>query len=320
MDALRVEYQREYGRYGRLGQWVAALIKPALNDAAVYVPFVEDRPKDVPAFLKKAFRKGYEDPMTEITDKSGVRVVVSLKSDVKKVEGIIDDLFIIEEHSNKEEELAPDTLGYLGIHFLVRPKAHHLQRDDMDLEGLICEIQIQTRAQNAWATVSHPLLYKPAGQNPPASIARRINRLVALVELFDNEVAEARRSVMAEPGYRQGAMLQPLEKEFLQFARADFDEDLSMAVLDVVAQAYTAEELDHFPALIADFVQQNREYIASVFANASREESDPLLFQPEVLAILERLWNRKALLRAAWDDRFPSVMLDRLSEALGRPA
>jgi ppGpp synthetase/RelA/SpoT-type nucleotidyltranferase len=320
MDELREAYQREFRRYERLGEWVSELIKPALKEAHVYVPFVEARPKDVPGFLKKAFRKGYDDPMAEITDKSGVRVVVALKSDVAVVERIIDALFQVEERIDKEAELAPDTLGYLGVHFLVRPKAHTLQRDDLDLDGLICEIQIHTRAQNAWATVSHPLLYKPAGQAPPPPIARRVNRLVALVELFDNEVAEARRSVMAEPGYRQGAMLQPLEKEYFQFARADYDEDLSMNVLAVVAGAYTSDELERFPALIADFVQQNREYIAHIYANASPESAYPLLFQPEALAVLERLQNAKAMLRAVWDETLPSRALDRLSEELGRPA
>jgi hypothetical protein len=160
-------------------------------------------------------------------------------------------------------------------------------------------------------------VYKP-GKAPAIKVRRRIMRLVALVELFDSEIAEARRSIMNDPDYRQSSMLLTLERPFFQLARHDYDPDLSLMVLDAIQHAYDDTELDDFAGTIERFLDEHGEHLEAVLANTQPEIS-PLLFQPEAIAILERLENAKARLRAAWDAQLHPKLLDDLSAELGRP-
>ena len=58
--------------------------------------------------------------MKEITDRAGIRIVVTFKSDVSEVEKMIPDVFEVIDQTDKSEDLDDDRLGYLGIHYLVR--------------------------------------------------------------------------------------------------------------------------------------------------------------------------------------------------------
>lgn len=315
---LRAAYRSEFGRYERLARWVEDRLLAALVSTEVMQPEVKGRAKDVPSFLKKALRPEYTDPLRQITDKAGVRVLLCLVDEVALVEDLIHASFEVLEHQNKADQLEPDRLGYLGVHFLVTPRGDDLTSDDLDLEGAICEIQIHTRAQNAWSSVNHRLVYKP-GKDPAPAVKRRINRLVALVELFDAEVAAAREAVLNDSDYRQSAMLQTLEREFMHIARRDFDPRLSLLVLDALKDAYREDELASFDALITDFMRSRRSYLTRILDETDPEIS-PMLFQPEAIAVLERLEHAKERLRAAWDGSLPPRLLDSLSEELGRPA
>jgi ppGpp synthetase/RelA/SpoT-type nucleotidyltranferase len=319
LDELSSSFRADADRYRRLCHWVESRIRDDLSVTTVYSPVVEARPKDLASYLKKALRKGYENPEVEIKDRAGARVIIPISEDRETVERVIADRFHVLERIDKAAELGDDQLGYLGIHFLVTPKSEDLSAEVDDLAGLVCEIQIHTIVEHAWAAVSHRLLYKPAGGGPSRTVSRRINRLVALVELFDQEVASAWETIVREPGYMQGAMLVPLEAEFLEMSSESFDEALSLEVLGVVAEAYSADELGRFGDLISEFVRSRRQYISAVLENSPRESSNPLLHQPEALAILERLERKKERLRAVWDAKLPAQLLTTLSEELGRP-
>jgi ppGpp synthetase/RelA/SpoT-type nucleotidyltranferase len=282
-------------------------------------PVVDGRPKDLLSYLKKVMRKDYADPFGEITDRAGLRVVVTFPQDVEDVERVVEDLFISVERIDKAEGLEDNQLGYLGIHHLVRPK-----EDDPGAErfvGIVFEVQIHTRAQNAWASASHRLLYKPPTGTVDRRVGRRVNRLVALVELFDQEVKESWDEIVKMRGYEQGAMLIPLEREYVRLSNVlGFDETLSLKILRVVRDAYTASELEHFSDLIGDFVTRRGDYLRGQMNATPRELANPILFQPEVIAILERLETAAEALRVAWDAQLPAKWLDSLSEELGRPA
>jgi len=320
LDEVRAAFVADEERYERLCQWAKQRLEERLKGSSVYTPTVTGRSKDLISFLRKAMRKGYNNPLAEITDRVGVRVLVTFKQDVALVEKLIKTSFAVRERIDKSEELDDNELGYLGIHYLVTPT-----EDDSealpDLAGMLLEIQIHTRAENAWAMASHRILYKPVGGAPHKSVRRRINRLVALVELFDQELVGSWDQMMKTPSYQQGAMLLPLEEQYLALCQdGDFDEGLSLEILGVVRRAYSDEELERFPALIREFVEGHRDYILAHLGAATRESAHPLLFQPESIAILERLETAKERLRATWDASLPARWLDSLSEELGRPA
>jgi ppGpp synthetase/RelA/SpoT-type nucleotidyltranferase len=316
LPAVRAEYTAEHPIYERYAEWVEHRLVRALKNSGVLQPEVTGRAKEIPNFLKKAIR--YTDPMAQITDKAGVRVILCLIDDVPTVEAAIESTFTVTEHFNKADSLDPDQLGYLGVHFLVTPRSDDLEPENSEFSDRICEIQIHTRAQNAWSSVNHPLVYKP-GKDPSPQVLRRINRLIALVELFDSEVSAAREAIMSDPEYRQSAMLQTLEREYWFVAHRDYDPRLSHMILDAVQDAYDPADLDDYRTLITAFMAEHRDYLVEILDNTN-EADEPLLFQPEAIAVLERLEHAKERLRHAWDQKLHPALLDSLSEALGRPA
>ena len=99
--------------------------------------------------------------------------------------------------------------------------------------------------------------------------------------MFDEEVERARGDILAEPTYRPAAMLQTLEREYLLIAPDDYDAELSLAILHVIAGAYRDEELDRFDSLMNDFAQSHRATVRGLLdAHVDDQRADPLLFQP----------------------------------------
>jgi ppGpp synthetase/RelA/SpoT-type nucleotidyltranferase len=312
-------FAAERPTYEAFAGWVAERLGRLASQAGVYQPTISARAKALDSFAKKAIRESYVDPWVEITDKAGARLVVGLLDDVAMIDRAIQNEFVVLERDDKGASLPDDRFKYLGLHFLVTPREEDLDEGNRRFIGLMCEVQVHTRAQNAWAMVSHPLTYK--GLAGPVNVARRINRLLALVELFDSEVASARRLIMDEPGHREASMLQTLEREFFPLAGRDFDQQLSLHLLELLADSYKQDELERFSELITSFLDAGgRDHLRNVF---SRERDNnlasPLLYQPETILILERLNNSKARLRAAWNTKYEERLLQRLSETLGRP-
>lgn len=319
IEDLREAYLAERARYEKLASWVGSGLSVSIKERGI-VAQVSGRAKEVPNLLRKAIKKGYSDPLNDITDKAGVRVIVPYQFQVDEVTAIVRESLEVVEYENKVAGYRPDQLGYLGVHLLVKPRVDLLNASNQDLKELTCEIQIHTRAQNAWSEISHPLLYKPTGPGPATSVQRRVHRLLSLVEMFDEEVERARADIRTAPGYVPAAMLQVLEREYLLVAPSDYDAELSLSVLEVVATAYSTEELQEFEGLVTNFMNGQREEIKTLLdQHRGDQRVDPLLFQPEMIAIAERLTNSAHLLRSRWDQQLPPSLLSTLSSTLGRP-
>ena len=153
------------------------------------------------------------DPWASTNDLAAARVVVALSEEVDRLGDLIEAEFDNAKRVDVGLRLDVDQLGYLGIHYEVEPRIHSLAPgEEDDLVGRVFEIQLHTKAQNAWASVEHPMLYKPVGRTPSREIQRRVNRAVALVELFDAEIRQACEAMKSEPGYEQTVLLQHLQR------------------------------------------------------------------------------------------------------------
>src|SRR5690242_5870127 len=77
------------------------LVTTLLDDAGINYLSVTGRTKTVPSFAAKAIRTGpdgrplYDDPLSQITDTVGVRVITYVHSDVAAVAGLLADQFVI---------------------------------------------------------------------------------------------------------------------------------------------------------------------------------------------------------------------------------
>jgi ppGpp synthetase/RelA/SpoT-type nucleotidyltranferase len=315
--ALADAYESQLPIYAGLCRRVEALLRDELRQAGVR-GIVTSRPKDVTKFLEKAFRKRdqYSDPLTDIHDKAGARVVVTYQSDVERVRSIVRERFRVHREEDTLERLGDATLGYLGVHFEVSL----LAEDESDqLAGSLCEIQIHTRAQTAWSEVSHDLLYK-SRRDPPVPIARRIMRLGALIELFDEEVDRARKAIVSEPGLIEAKLLAYLEPHFYRIGGEEFDEEVAMEVLGTLKEILTEAEKADFSGLVEEFMSEKGPKLAQIFGDyRETTRRDPLLIQPSTILLFERLETVEVALETEWAKTLPISSLQRLSTIWGRP-
>lgn len=280
------------------------------------------RAKEVDSFIKKAMKDKYTDPWNEIRDKAAARIVLFYRDDLEQVKGLIESAFTIlhREDKNAVYEQKPDLLGYRGFHYeVLLAESTDAATDNVEYDASrhVCEIQVQSRAQNLWNDASHTYLYKSAGKASSA-IQRRIYRLVALMELFDEELCRARSEAAAEPGSDTARLLLELEKQFLQMSPRHFDEELSIEVLEALQPLLTAEEKQRFPDLMSSFVANHADKLLELYEDyRANDDRHPLIFQPETLLIFERFGHDRFALRERWESAFPPSLLEDLATIWG---
>jgi putative GTP pyrophosphokinase len=170
--------------YEQLCDEVAYILRKHLNSRNIEYSAIISRSKTLSSFVEKLSRKQYADPLNDIADLAGVRIVYLYKSDGPAIEKLIKDDFEIVERVDKLKEQEPDRFGYGAVHYVVRlgNKSSGARYDD--LKGLICEIQVRTVFQDAWAILNHHLSYKQES-DVPNDLKREIHMLSASMEAAD---------------------------------------------------------------------------------------------------------------------------------------
>jgi ppGpp synthetase/RelA/SpoT-type nucleotidyltranferase len=317
-EQLSDRYAAERPRFENLAKQLARALEERLRARGLQ-PVVVCRAKTVQSFVKKALRKRYADPMTEIGDKAGVRVIVDFEADIDVVREVAEELCTIVASDAKRDAMAYNELGYLGLHLQVQPRAEALVAEDrVALLPLAAEIQVHTRAQSAWAVVSHDLLYK-APHELSVDVKRGVTRLVALVELFDAEIARFRSAIESDPDHRELAVIAPLDDEIVRFTARRPDLALSAILVPPLARLYTVEPERLYAEVLEPFIRSHEHELTALF-EAYREDdrANPLLFQPEALLIFDLLGRDPDRLREAWPaDRIPLELLESLETVWG---
>lgn len=123
------------------------------------------RAKTVESFLKKSMTTvdglvKYNDPINEIHDQIGVRIIVFYLADVSSIHDFIKNLFRNVEETIKTPE-SDDSFGYFGMHYLCFVPEELIEPGSVDeLETPFFELQIKTLYQHAWSESNHDLGYK----------------------------------------------------------------------------------------------------------------------------------------------------------------
>ena len=124
------------------------------------------RPKSIIRFMKKAAatengKPKYSEPLQQIQDQIGARVITFYKSDVHLLSQVLLKYFRPIESKDHLPE-SEWQFGYFGRHHVLLIPTD-LQSPSMPRELLpICfELQIKTLFQHAWSEANHDLGYKP---------------------------------------------------------------------------------------------------------------------------------------------------------------
>lgn len=189
IDEIKLMYESKKLYYDNLAKEVKFVIDLRLTEQNIKTASLTKRVKKTESLLNKIDRKEYNDPLKEISDLAGVRVVCLYETDIKKIAQIIHDEFKITEEINKIEELGADKMGYQGFSCVVELGDRFAGPRYEKLLGLQCEVQVRTVLQDAWAIISHHLVYKNEA-SVPSKLKRDLNSVSNLLEIaqgiFDN--------------------------------------------------------------------------------------------------------------------------------------
>jgi ppGpp synthetase/RelA/SpoT-type nucleotidyltranferase len=172
------------------------LVRELLKEGGVDVIQTESRAKTLDSFTEKIRRKEkmYEDPLVDVTDLCGLRVIVYYIEDLKLVRELLFREFLVDvaASTDKSASLNPDQFGYLSNHYVIRlgPTRSRLV-EWKPFATFAAELQVRTVLQHAWAAVSHKLNYK-SSRDVPVELQRRLSRLSALFEIADEQFSVLR--------------------------------------------------------------------------------------------------------------------------------
>lgn len=126
---------------------------------------ISARAKDPDRFIAKAYKvddfgkNKYDQPLYEIQDQIGARIIVFYKNDVDIVKECVLKYFSAIEIQSKEPERASE-FGYFGEHFILRLPDDVIPDGLEDMSPDFFELQVKTLFQHAWSEAHHDLGYK----------------------------------------------------------------------------------------------------------------------------------------------------------------
>jgi len=182
-------YAQNRGVYKKLSQKIHNIIFELIEGSNITIHVITDRAKEVDSFKNKIEDPKYDDPLNQITDLAGIRIIAYVEDDLKPICKIIEDAFDIDtvNSTDKSDELGTDKVGYKSIHYIAKLKSDRLNLPEYKkFKNLKFEIQVRTILQHAWAEIEHDRNYKFNGVLP-TEIKRRFKILAGCLELMDRE-------------------------------------------------------------------------------------------------------------------------------------
>lgn len=183
------DYERRIADYRAFAKLMYDLLKRMLDGKQIGVAHIERRTKTAASFAEKIVRKNkYDDPLTEVTDLVGLRIILYDPADCMAVGELIGEEFSVDiansPRSSVEDD--PTRFGYVTHHYVVRLNPDRSASLEYSrFAEYQAEIQVRTVMQHAWAAVDHKIRYK--APDLPADLRHRLLRLNALIELADQE-------------------------------------------------------------------------------------------------------------------------------------
>ncbi len=189
-------YEALRPKYETYAEKMYMFLKERLEKLAIGVTYLHWRAKTVESFRNKAEKDAYPDPLNDMVDLAGIRIIVPYEDIIQRIWTFIHDEFDVDPKNSYDRQfsLGPDSFGYRSVHLVVRIKPSRPDASDWtEYVGLKAEIQVRSLLQDAWASVSHELDYKAAG-HAPKELRRRLFRMAALLELGDQEFVSLRNN------------------------------------------------------------------------------------------------------------------------------
>lgn len=170
---VAAEYDARFSGLERVAENLATLIREHLKGVP-RIDRVSSRAKSPERFMAKAAKVAsttgaalYADPLAQIQDQIGARVIVRYKSDVKAVAEVLERYF----RPLERKDHVPDShweFGYFGLHWIFALPGDVIPTD-MEEHNVprFFELQVKTLFQHAWSEANHDVAYKAPAEPTP---------------------------------------------------------------------------------------------------------------------------------------------------------
>jgi putative GTP pyrophosphokinase len=150
--------------------------------------------------LRKADQRKHGDPAPRINDVLGLRIVCPFLEDLIKAETVLQESFEVIEVERKGVNHSFNQFGYSSTHLLVAVPRNILDTCGRETPA-VCEIQLRTILQDAWAEIEHELVYKAEFTPFDEPLKRKLaalNANLTLSDLIFKEIRDYQRRLQAE--------------------------------------------------------------------------------------------------------------------------
>lgn len=226
-------------------------------------PTIKSRVKSFDSFYKKILRN-LEDPARRdnaysINDTLGIRIVCPFLENIRTAEELIRDMYNVVEIERKGAEQSFKEFGYASTHFLVNVPQEILMLYQFGRD-LICEIQVRTILQDAWAEVEHEIVYKADFTPFDDPLKRKLAALNANLTLSDiifQEIRDYQTQLQLELQKRRVTFMNKVQNGFREHTEPDLDMDLLpgthhvASIDDLLLKALYAHNDNQFKKAIA---------------------------------------------------------------------
>jgi len=262
------ECRKDFVKYAEILELILKKIAKNISPESI----VQTRAKAVTSYAEKIQRPGKAEkygpnPVEDLTDLCGGRIILPTLDDVKKCCQIIEENFKIqwEDSEDKLDTLDEDQFGYLSHHYIVQliPDSFYLQDIDLpnEIYQLKAELQIRTLLQHCWSVIQHDNLYKPSIKIPD-TIKRQFHRIAAILEDADLDFKNGLEFLsIYEANYGAYMTIQEINEkinrlELVYDNAPDKSKELNL-ILRIVKLARAVEKWDLIIKLLSDYVKYN---------------------------------------------------------------
>lgn len=204
--------QEIYSRYTPVFQSIMENIKKRIQDNIKLTsqPTYKSRIKSFDSYYKKVLRQHPDEAVESeklvcLTDMMGIRIICTFLEDITDVQEQIKSLFKVTEVEIKGASQSYKEFGYESVHVLVSVPSSCIPEtlpENVQLpKELVCEIQIRTILQDAWAEVEHELIYKSEFTPFDMPLKRKLasmNASLSLADIIFQEIRDYQKKLQNE--------------------------------------------------------------------------------------------------------------------------
>lgn len=200
--ALRETYEDYSGYFEKIIQNVIKILQTKVK--LMSQPTYKSRVKSFESYYRKVLRLKQNEmvdtnSLIYLTDMMGIRMICAFLEDINIAVEQLKEIFEVKEVEIKGAEKKFSEFGYESVHVLIRIPEKCMPKFEGKFKNLkkvsdeiVCEIQIRTILQDAWAEVEHELIYKTEFNPFDIPLRRKLASLNASLTLADITFQEIR--------------------------------------------------------------------------------------------------------------------------------